>query len=157
MITMEEEIWDYIDGKCTAEQIIAIEIKIASDPAYRSLYEEFLSVHQQMDSLELDEPSMSFTRNVMEQVKLEIPPVALKTKVDTRIIYGIAAFFGLSLLALTVYVISNLNFTMPAVNMQTESLDFSKYLTPTFIKVFILIDIILGLIYLDSVFRRKKA
>lgn len=54
--------------------------------------------------MELDEPSMSFTRNVMEAVALQPAPVSLKTKVDNQIIFSIAAFFVLSILAMVGYM-----------------------------------------------------
>lgn len=161
MITMEEEIWDYIDGNSSPEQALSIQAKIANDPAYSSLYEELLVINDQMNGLDLEEPSMSFTRNVMDQVKLEIAPVSLKTKVDTRIIYGIAAFFILAIVSILGYVLSNTTFTLPDMkfNMgfQMEQIDFGKYVSPTFIKIFLFVDLLLALVFLDSYLRRKRA
>lgn len=160
-MTIEEEIWDYIDGNCTAAQTLVIEARIGSDPAYSALYKEFMDIHQQMAEIDLEEPSMSFTRNVMEQVELEIAPVALKTKVDKRIIYSIAAFFALSIIGVFGYALANSNFSFSTIdyhfNFQMESVDFGKYVTPTFIKVFLFVDVLLGLVYLDSLLRRRKA
>jgi len=161
MITIEEEIWDYIDGNSNAEQRLVVETKIASDPVYRSLYEELLEINTQMTGLELEEPSMSFTRNVMEQVKLEIAPVSLKTKVDKRIIYSISAFFICAMLGIVGYIIANSNFTFQSFKfgslLSSGQLDFSKYVTPTFIKVFLFVDLLLAFAYLDSFLRRKRA
>jgi hypothetical protein len=161
MITMEEEIWDYIDGNSSPEQALSVQAKIASDPAYGSLYEELLAINDQMNELELEEPSMSFTRNVMEQVKLEIAPVSMKTKVDTRIIYSIAAFFICFILAILGYILSNstFDFTDIKFNMgfQMEHIDFGKYVTPTSIKIFLFIDLLLALAFVDSYLRRRRA
>lgn len=161
MITMEEEIWDYIDGNSSPEQALSVQAKIASDPAYGSLYEELLAINDQMNGLELEEPSMSFSRNVMEQVKLEIAPVSLKTKVDTRIIYGIAAFFICFILSILGYILSNstFNFTDIKFNMgfQMEHIDFGKYVTPASIKIFLFVDLLLALAFIDSYLRRRRA
>ena len=75
MKTIEEQLWDYIDGNCTIEERIEIEHKIKANLQYHRTYEELLSVHQELEKLNLDEPSMSFNRNVMEKVNLEIKPV----------------------------------------------------------------------------------
>jgi hypothetical protein len=161
MITMEEEIWDYIDGNASPAQALSVAAKIAADPAYGSLYKELLAINAQMSEIELEEPSMSFTRNVMEQVKLEIAPVSLKTKVDTRIIYGITAFFVCAIMAILTYVFSNSTFTLPDLKLTTgfqmEQIDFSKYVTPAFIKGFLFIDLLLALVFLDSFLRRRRA
>lgn len=161
MISMEEEIWDYIDGNSSAGQRLLVEAKMASDPVYRSLYEELLEINTQMAGMDLEEPSMSFTRNVMEQVKLEIAPVSLKTKVDKRIIYSISAFFICAMLGIMGYVVANSNFSFEGFKsthfLSTGALNFSKMISPTFIKIFLFVDLLLALAYLDGFLRRKRA
>jgi anti-sigma factor RsiW len=159
MKTIDEEIWDYLDGGLTADQTAEISAKIDSDPAYQQAYTELQEVHQLMKGAELEEPSMSFTRNVMDQVKLEIAPIALKTKVSKTIIYSIAAFFLLSIMALMVYTIANSTlsdetFKVPSLKLPVNTQEF---ITPTSIRIFFFVDIVLALIYLDSFLRRKKA
>ena len=72
--SIEERLWDYIDGLTPAEEKSAIEQLIDSNIEWRNKYHELLDVHQLMSkSLELDEPSMRFTQNVMEDIaKLHI-------------------------------------------------------------------------------------
>lgn len=159
MKTIDEEIWDYLDGGLTADQKAEIAAKISLDPAYQQVYTELQEIQQLMKGAELEEPSMSFTRNVMDQVSLEIAPIALKTKVSKTIIYSIAAFFLLSIMALMVYTIANstLNdesFKVPDLKLQVNTQEF---ITPTSIRIFFFVDIVLALIYLDSFLRRKKA
>jgi len=153
MKTIEEQIWDYIDGTGDTAQQSATERKIASDSSYQKVYQDMLALQLQLEDIAIDEPSMSFSRNVMEQVKLEPAPVALKTKTDKRIVLGIAAFFILAILAILTYAITNSHLSSAkfAVNI-----DFSRYLTPTLIKTFVFADIILAMLYADSLFRRKR-
>ncbi|HWW43365.1 hypothetical protein [Pedobacter sp.] len=159
MKTIDEEIWDYLDGGLTADQKAEISAKIGSDPAYQQVYTELQEVHQLMKGAELEEPSMSFTRNVMDQVKLEIAPIALKTKVSKTIIYSIAAFFLLSIMALIAYTIANSTLSDETFNIPSLKLPVStqEFITPTSIRIFFFVDIVLALIYLDSFLRRKKA
>ena len=100
MTNQEEQLWNYIDGFCNDKKKAEVEAKLATDEEFHALYLQLLEVNQQLNHhLEIDEPSMSFTRNVMTKVEKEIAPVALKTKVDSRIVYAIGGFFALALLA----------------------------------------------------------
>lgn len=154
MNTIEEQLWSYIDGNCTAEERIEMEQKIATNLQYNAIYAELLAVHQELTKLDYDEPSLSFTRNVMEKVEIELPPVALKTKIDNRIIYGLGALFVLPLLAIFLYALftSNWNFDLPKF---AYTLDYKKIFTPVYVQLFILFDVALALVYLDRVWRKK--
>lgn len=155
MNQIEEQLWNYIDGNCTAEEIAQIKARLLVDEQYQKVYEDLLAVNRSLNQLDFEEPSMSFNRNVMEQVNLEIKPVALKTKVDNRIVYSIMAFFLLSMLSIVGYVISqsdvNFSASLSKINFQ---FDTEKILTPTFIKVFFITDVILLLLFIDSYFRK---
>jgi len=155
MNTIEEQLWNYIDGICTAEEKIEIEKKIAVNIQYHTTYQELLAVHNELNKIDFEEPSMSFTRNVMEKVNLELKPVALKTKIDNRIIYSIGAFFALSILGIFIYALAtssaNFDFKMPTINF-----DAGKYINATTIQIFVLVDVALGLLYLDSFLRKKN-
>lgn len=157
MNTIEEQLWNYIDGNCSFAEKIEIESKIKANLQYSTAYKELLLVHGELSKLEFEEPSMSFTRNVMGQVNLELKPVALKTKVDNRIIYSIGGFFILSIIAIFGYVLAtadlSFNFQLPQMNLDLYQ---SKIITPAAIKIFLMVDLVLGLIYMDSFFRKRK-
>lgn len=155
MNQIEEQLWNYIDGNCTVEELAHIKARLLVDEQYQKVYEELLAVNKALTQLDFEEPSMSFSRNVMGQVNLEIKPVALKTKVDNRIVYSIMAFFLLSMLSILGYVISqsDVNFS-PSLLKTNFQFDTEKILTPTFIKVFFITDVILLLLFIDSYFRK---
>ena len=158
MNTIEEQLWNYIDGNCTFAEKIEIEAKIKTNLQYSAVYKELLLVNNELSKLEFEEPSMSFTRNVMEQVNLELKPVALKTKVDHRIIYSIGGFFIVAILMIFGYVIATANwsvkFDLPQINFDLYE---SKIITPTTIKIFLMVDVILALIYIDGLLRKNRA
>lgn len=155
MNEIEEKLWNYIDGDCTAEERTQIEARLLVDGQYQKVYEELLALNKALEHLEFEEPSMSFNRNVMDQVNLEIKPVALKTKVDNRIVYGIMAFFIISMLGIFGYVITQSDFSLSAslskINIQ---FDTEKLITPTFFKVFLVIDVVLILLFIDNYLRK---
>jgi len=158
MKSIDEQIWDYIDNTCSQEEKLIVAAKIASDETYSTVYAELLQIHQLLDTEQLDEPSMSFTRNVMDLVELEIAPVSLKTKVDKRIIYAITAVFVLLLIYIVCYAAAHgtyavADFKLPKMQI---SFDISQYITPLFMKIFLFVDVVLGLIYLDGFLRRKS-
>jgi hypothetical protein len=156
MKTMEEELWEYIDGTCNPAECLEIQRKIDSDPIYQQSYSELMQVHQIISAEELDEPSMSFTRNVMEQVNAEIAPVALKTKVDHRIIYAIGGFFVLSLLAIFTYALMNSSYSMP--EFKIPHLNLARAISPEAtnlsLRAFLFLDLVLALVYFDRFIRK---
>jgi hypothetical protein len=158
MNTIEEQLWNYIDGHCNAVEKAEIEAKMASNLQYNALYKELMLVQNELNKLDFEEPSLSFTRNVMEQVKEELRPVALKTKVDTRIIYAIGGFFALSMLCVFGYAIAisdfKLDFSLPKMDFNFKIIET---INPTFLTVFIMVDAILALLYLDSYLRKGRA
>ncbi len=157
MTKQEEQLWNYIDGFCSQEEQTEIEKKLAEDQSLRGLYEQLLMVNQQLNAhLEIDEPSMSFTRNVMEQVKGEIAPAAIKSKVDHRIIYAIGGFFMVLLLATIVYAFA---IATPDFTINTTTLRFGRVINPTVLWAVLFANAVLLLIYLDGYLRKglKKA
>jgi hypothetical protein len=157
MNTIDEQLWNYIDGNCDAREKAEIETKIAGEPKYQEKYQELLAVHRELNLLEEEEPSLSFTRNVMNLVALEPRPVTLKTKIDIRIIYSIGAFFAISIVGIFCYAVSitdfNLDFQWPKTHL---SYNVSKLFTPSFLNIFLLLDVGLALVYLDGFLKKRK-
>lgn len=158
MTTIEEQIWDYIDGNCNEQERLVMEARIASDADCNQLYRELSAVNQQLSLMETDEPPMAFNRRVMDSVAVEVAPVSLKTKVDRRIIYGIAAFFVIALSAILIYAVSQGNFrtASPGIRMPALDIDFSRFLHSTFIRIFLFTDLFIAFLYLDRFLARKK-
>ncbi|GGE57441.1 hypothetical protein EV200_103241 [Pedobacter psychrotolerans] len=156
MNTIDEQLWDYIDGNLDAAQASIIKEKIDTDAEVKNQYEELLRFNLTFDKIELEEPSMSFTRNVMESVAIVPAPVAMKTQVDKKIIYSIGGFFIISLLALFGYVLYNSNLTMPGFDQKINfNFNLDKYITPTTVYSFLFADLVIGLIFLDRFLRDK--
>lgn len=109
-----------------------------------------------LKGMELEAPSMSFTRNVMEQTKHEILPKSLKTKVDKRIIYSITAIFVCAITAAIVYLFanSNLEHDMPAMQVKF-SFAMEKSTYSLLLKAFLFADLIIVLFYFDKFLRRR--
>lgn len=151
MKPIEERLWEFIDGTCSADEKISIEKLLQADPAVKQLYEEFLSMSNSLKAKELEEPSMRFTQNVMDRIALESSPKPLVTKIDKRIINIISGFFILTLGALVIYSLTQINvggrswdfsFNMPQLN-------WSAYFGSAFIQGAMVIFVIIGLFAVD--------
>jgi hypothetical protein len=154
---MEDRLWDYIDGTCTAEEKLFIEQLIASNLEWKVKYRELLDVHTLMsDHLELDEPSMRFTQNVMEEIgKYQIAPAA-KTYINKNIIRGIGAFFLCTIIGFLVYTLVQFNWTVAGSEVNVGKMDLSKIYNSPIGSVFMMVNVVLGLMLLDMYLRRKK-
>lgn len=160
MNIIEQRIWDYLDGTCNPQERKAIEHLIETDPLYAQSFRELKLLNEDLSAgVELDEPSMSFTRNVMEKIALEPVPGSIKSLIDKRIIYGIAAFFVVTIAALLVVLLSQVDWAQPVKSSipqyKVPEVDFSQYFNSTFLKTFFFADIVLGLYMLDSVLRKR--
>ncbi|RFZ92182.1 hypothetical protein D0C36_12120 [Mucilaginibacter conchicola] len=157
MNTIEEKLWNYIDGTCPPEEQLAIEQLIATDDVYRKKYDELLRLNSELDMAEMDEPSMGFTYNVMQAIRAEHSLQPLKSRIDGRVIWGIAAFFIITISALLVYAFSTVNWSAGnTVNIPVK-VDATK-LTGIFSgpvgKGFLFFDVVMGLFLLDHYLRR---
>ncbi len=158
MSTIEEQLWDYIDGNLDERQASAIKKRIETDQRFRAQYEELLGLNSLIGNIELDEPSMSFTRNVMDHVALEKAPIIIKTKVNKYIVYGIAGFFVISLLAIFGYTLWHVKIDFADVEFSSRfDLNIENYINSTTIYALLFIDLVMGLLFLDYFLRRKMS
>jgi hypothetical protein len=157
---MEEQLWEYIDGLSTTSERSFIEALIASNQEWRIKYEELLQLNTSIQqNLELDEPSMRFTRNVMEEIaKHQIAPAA-KSYINKKIIYGIGGFL-LSLIAgFLIYAIAQIDWT--STGQSSIPIDFSKLNTGrifnnNYVNAFMILNIVFGLMLLDRYLSQQR-
>lgn len=160
---MEDRLWDYIDGSGNAEETSFVEQLIATQEAWRQKYHELLEVHQLMNSsLELDAPSMRFSQNVMEEIaKYQITP-ATKSYINKKIIYGIGIFFIAMIAGMLIYGLGQVNWSDGGSSNDLLSkynpgkIDFSKFFNNTYTTVFMMINVVMGLMLLDMWLGKKR-
>jgi len=100
---MEMKLWEYIDGLSIPSEKSAIEKLIAENTEWRNKYQELTEAHQLMQSTELEEPSLRFTKNVMEEIaKFHVAPAA-KKYLNNKVIWGIGIFFIVTILGFVIY------------------------------------------------------
>ena len=160
MNKMEELLWSYIDGNCTAEEQKTISTLIAQDEAYRLKYQELLTLNKEFAAIELDEPPMAFTYNVIEAIRTENAQTPLKATINKRIIMGITLFFVLILACLLVFTLANINWSVGAISVNIPAglkiPNPSSFISKPVIEGFLFFDVVLGLFLFDSYLRNKK-
>ena len=160
---MEDRLWDYIDGAGNAEEKNFVEELIATQEEWRSKYHELLEVHQLMNSsLELDAPSMRFSQNVMEEIgRHQITP-ATKTYINKKIIYGIGIFFVAMIAGMLIYGLGQVNWSDGGGSNDLLSkynpgkIDFSKFFNNTYTTIFMMVNVVMGLMLLDMWLGQKR-
>ncbi len=160
MNKIEERLWNYIDGTCSEDEQKAISILIEQDEAYRLKYEELIALNQQFSKMEMDEPSMAFTYNVMEGIRAEYAQKPLKAMIDKRIIKGITFFFIFTILLLMIYVLSTVHLSGSSLAVHLPNSvklpEMKNYFTGPVIKGFLFFDVVLGLFLFDAYLRKRS-
>jgi hypothetical protein len=155
----EKQLWGYIDGLSSHEERTSIEKLLQSNIEWKNKYHELLELQQLLRSSELEQPSMRFTKNVMEEIaKFHIAP-ATKNYINNRIIWGIGAFFITLIVGFLIYGFAQMDW-----NFQDDSkpiVDFSKVnygkiFNNNLVNVFMMVNVVLGLVLLDRVLANKR-
>jgi len=161
---IEDRLWDYIDGISSSEEKTVIDNLLESNAAWRDKYRELLEVHQLMNSSELEEPSLRFTKNVMEDIaKYHIAP-ATKTYINKKIIWGIGGFFIAMIIGFLIYGFGQINWSTPGdtklpINLDKidfNKIDFNKIFNNTYMNIFMMINVVLALVLLDRYLTNRK-
>ena len=153
---MEERLWEYIDGACPAEDRLFIEQLIADNQEWRTKYQELLELQDLMaHHLELDEPSMRFTQNIMEAISKEHIAPAAKTYINKRIVWGVGLLIaGIAQVNWSAGGTDNSLINLNKINL--DKIDTSKFFNNTYTSIFMMINVVLGLVFFDLYLNRRK-
>jgi hypothetical protein len=157
--SIEERLWEYIDGFATPDEQSVIEQLLKENAGWKSKYSELLKTEELLRSSELEQPSLRFTKNVMEEIsRLHIAP-ATKTYINKKIIWGIATFFFVLITGFLIYGFAQMQWNVPSdsgVLKKVNSFDFSKMFSNTWVNVFMMLNVIVGLFLLDNYLTNKR-
>lgn len=163
-VTMEDRLWDYIDGLSSPAERTAVESLISANLDWQRKYNELLNVHQLMTGSELEAPSMRFTVNVMDEIaRYQVAP-ATKSYINKNIIRGIGGFFLSLITGLLIYIFAQVKWSsassssvkLPSVDLGLDKLDFGRILTSLPVTLFLLVAVVLGFVLLDMYLQQKK-
>jgi magnesium-transporting ATPase (P-type) len=158
---IESRLWDYLDGIALPDEQKEIEKLISENSTWRQLYQELQDVHQSMLSSELEQPSLRFTKKVMENIALVHIAPATKKYINSKIIWSIAFFFIVLIFGTIIYSFVQIDWsssTNSSTGMDISKIDFSRIYNANFVTVFMMANVFLGLMFLDHLLtiRKKK-
>ncbi|MFN2458241.1 MAG: hypothetical protein ABR502_08590 [Chitinophagaceae bacterium] len=157
---IELRLWGFIDETIPPVERSEVEKLITENATWRSKYQELLQVNELIHSSELEQPSLRFTKNVMEQiVKYQIAP-ATKKYINNKLIWGIAAFFIIVIIGFVIYGISQVDWSAETnesvAGIGFTAVDYSNIFNNTFVNVFMMANVILGLMLLERYLSNKN-
>ena len=158
---MEARLWEFIDGFTPDEERSAIEKLLAENAEWKVKYQELLELHQNINLVELEQPSLRFTKNVMEEIaKYQIAP-ATKSYINSKIIWGIGIFFITVIVGFLVYGFAQVDWSAGSDSKSTlgvdlGKIDYSKMFSNNFVNVFMMLNVVLGLFLLDRYLANKR-
>jgi hypothetical protein len=156
---IDDRLWEYIDGQSLIEERSAIEKLIETNKQWKEKYHELLELHQLVQSSTLEEPSLRFTKNVMEEIaKYQIAP-ATKAYINNKIIWGIGIFFITLIIGFLIYGFGQVDWNASGDNklpIDISKVDYGKFFNNTYVNVFMMINVVLGLMLLDRYLAAKK-
>lgn len=158
-LEIEEKLWNYIDGFCTEADKAEVETMLKTESVWKETYQELLSVQQLLNASELEEPSMRFTRNVMEEIaKFHIAPAA-KTYINKNIVYGLGIFFTVMIIGLLIFtavLVGSSPASSHSFNINLDKFEWGKLFNSTYLKVFLMVNTVLVLVLLDKYLSGKN-
>lgn len=156
---MEERLWDFIDGTSNPNEIMEIKRLLESNPAWQKAYAAMIFMNNSFMETTLEEPSMRFSKNVMEEIsKHKIAP-STKSYVNKKIIYGIAGFFLTLIAGLLAYLFTQIDFSQQGlISLPSDFFSFklSDQTNSTLLNIFLMVDAVLGLMLLDKYLQKRK-
>jgi len=155
---IDDRLWEFIDGQSSMEEKSAIENLIETNKQWKEKYHELLELHQLVQSSTLEEPSLRIIKNVMEEIaKYQIAPAA-KAYINNKIIWGIGIFFITLIIGFLIYGFGQVDWnandnTLP---IDISKVNYGKFFNNTYVNVFMMINVVLGLMLLDRYLAAKK-
>ena len=156
---IEQQLWSYIDGHASSEERSLIDKLLQSNSEWKNKYDELLEIHQLINAAELEQPSLRFTKNVMEKIaQYHIAP-ATKNYINKRIIWGIATFFITLITGFLIYGFAQIDWNVQSdskLPVDLSQVDFSKIFNNNFVNGFMMMNVLLGLVLLDRILANKR-
>lgn len=155
---IDEALWNYIDGHTAENERTEVERLLQSNIEWKARYQELLEVHSMINrAVPLDEPSMRFTQNVMEEIsRLYVTPAAVNY-INRNVVRGIGLFFLTTIIALLVYGLMQTNWSAGIPDAwDLKRIDWSKFYNNTYANIFMMVNIVLALMLLDMQLSRRR-
>ncbi len=143
-----ELLWRYIDGQCSQEEQLQVTELLTVNARWKQAYDEIMSFNQILyQPTDLEQPSMRFTKNVMDAVQTEA--FARKKYSSQKLIWIFSIMIAALTIVLVIAGITNIDWTsgkslysFKQVTIDRKSIVFTTLAVNT-ILILVLIDVLL--------------
>lgn len=161
---IEAQIQQYIDGTCTPAEQEAIARRIAQEPAWANAHREALAIHQLLQQhMEPMEPSLRFSKNIMEQIATLPLPGQKKRYLHPWMVGSIAATLLIMLLVVLGMQVAQTGAeeltgtsTLPLPQVSLPTWDWQQLLSGRSAMLLMLLHTVLGFALLDKWLRSRR-
>lgn len=160
---MEERIWDWLDGQSSEAEATELQQMVEQLPEWKAKYHELLDVHHSLQhDLEMMQPSMRFTKNVMEQIAALSIQATTKHYLNNKVIYGIGGLFVALITGIVLYALAMIDWgtsssssgtSLPSVKV--PGVDWGNLLSGNFGSLAMMILVLLIMVGLDQYLRPR--
>jgi hypothetical protein len=155
---IELQIWNYLDDLCDDKERISIQTRIAIDPVWQQKFREITAIHTELkNTLETEQPSMRFSKNVLDAIAVADVAPAMKKYINYNIIKGIAAFFLITITGMLTIGVMNAKWDTSDIPMpKWDHFNLNFHINGSIINLAIGISIVLALILIDTIFNKNR-
>jgi uncharacterized integral membrane protein len=143
----DEDIFDIIDGIASEETIRQHEKLLLESTDYQTLFSEYTQTHALLMGTSLEKTAFNFTDKLIDRWELSQETAVVRKSSKLPIYFLIGGSIMLILLLVLV---------LPMMNSSNVQIDLTKPLSilqdKTFIRSFLIINALMGLIYIDKRF-----
>lgn len=156
------QLWTYIDGDGTTAEREQIANQIAGNELWRKMYEELKETELLLAVPEPEQPSMRFTRNVMDVVSASHISAPATRYINMAVVKGIAAFFGISIGLLLAFTLLTVEWgpassaLLPKITMPSIRLHIPASWNSQAVYFVGLANVVLLLLFIDASLKRKR-
>lgn len=158
---IEQQIWEYIDGTCSHDDRLRINKLIQNDKQWQQLFNELCILNNNIsNSLQLIENQKEFSDSVLNAIEGQSTAAApIDRYINKNIIRAIAVLLSACMVTAIIYIASATHIVTEGIVAQKFSLPSFQipHISGTYIwKVAIGINVILGLLMLDTILRTRR-
>jgi hypothetical protein len=156
---IEKRIWSFLDQDCSAAEATEIAMLIKTKSSWKEKFIEISEFHNSLSvDTELHQPSMRFSKNILEIVEKENIVHPVKTYMNQWVIRAIMALFTISISVIIISLFSGHNSSIGNNSFISNVVSLAGTSGPStqvIYYAFLLLNVIAALALLDSLLKRK--
>lgn len=153
---IERQLWEYLDNTCSEKDRIRIATLLRTDTTWKTLYDELHVLHNAIAAMEPNEPSLRFTKNVMEATSEARVAPRIEKYLNRKVIIAITVFFIVSLGSMLLYTLVHANRHASDVATPSPMIGTAFFISPVLLQASMYACTLALLAFIDSLLRKAR-